>query len=74
LKKRARERNTHRWAEFDGNGNDDDDDDDSRPQHRSRSKKKKKTKSKKKELEARMTKVISDYTAQLTERTEHHMG
>lgn len=26
------------------------------------------------ELDARMTKVISDYTAQLTERTEHHMG
>lgn len=26
------------------------------------------------ELEARMTKVISDYTAQLAERTEHHMG
>jgi len=37
-------------------------------------KKIKNTKSKKKELEARMTKVISDYTAQLTERTEHHMG
>ena len=31
-------------------------------------------KNQKQELEARMTKVISDYTAQLTERTEHHMG
>jgi hypothetical protein len=31
-------------------------------------------KNEKQELEARMTKVISDYTAQLTERTEHHMG